>query len=328
METTPSIGAWLRSIRGKIHLRTFAAKVGVDMSTLSRVEREETQIRIHTLVRICNGLDLSPADFFADWLGEVPAGLCREAHHAPGGVLTAEDARAWMVSILGGNRRHRELLISALNQIVDLQEERSPGASYPPCFALADIEKVLWPAPFLRFEMLPPLGREDVVASIGTLARLGGLVLPVEIGAYIGWLRERHGLSVTELAARSHLSVSALLHIEAAGFTPRAIFRDLLELDTCLHQDGALVALVWWEVSARLLFEEEWKQRPLPASCQGKHALLTLMISIGRWLQVCYPTGLWLSMIRYELGLLGARGPSTGGRDDALLHRPTSVACA
>jgi transcriptional regulator with XRE-family HTH domain len=308
MQVNAPFGAWLGKKRGNTPLRTFAELVGVDAGTLSRTERHQTEVLVTTAIRICQGLDLSLGEFFLEWQGRVPTGFVQLTPEQWQGSLTGKDVRRWLERVLAGHRRNRDMLIAALNLIVlhsGLLTEPLPQLAQ--LFSLADIEKLLWGFSWLRFEVDPPLECEPIIAALGTIYRHGGLVVASEIGAHIRYLRRQRGLSLPQCSDAARLSPGMLANLESGMTGIRLKLEDLLALDDCLGAEGGLIALYWWEVSNRLAFEKEWESDLPPLAGyppRVKHALVSLFIAVGRWLQRIYQDDTtWLAMVRHELGL-------------------------
>jgi transcriptional regulator with XRE-family HTH domain len=162
--------------------------------------------------------------------------------------------------------------------------------------------------PGFSYEVAPPLHCTSILASLMSIYRHGGLILPSELGAYIGIVREQRGLSLGQLSFASRICRGTLSSIEN-GMISRLKLFDLIHLDDSLQCSGELIVLSWWEVSSRQMLEQEWNQRNLATaySPQVLHQLLSLLISVGRWLQVIYQGDtIWQSTIRYQLELSDA----------------------
>lgn len=261
-----------------------------------------------SVVRMCQGLDLSLADLFREWLGRILPIPGPEAHlqHCQEGILTCQDVQHWLSRILEGHRRSREILIAALNLIV--LRSGLLATPFPPLsqlFSLADIEKMLWDLPWFRFEVTPPLQCKPLVASLPSIRLSGGLILPSEIGAYLELLRCQHDLSLKQLNNQSRVNLGTLTYLECgkpeSGKYGRLILYDVLRLDDCLQQNGTLVELYWSEISSRMCLEQAWNDLPEMAVCstRAKHRLVSLLVSVGRWFQYIYQDDtIWLSTIR------------------------------
>jgi transcriptional regulator with XRE-family HTH domain len=306
MEQNTSFGAWLEEKRGDMPMRIFAEQVGVDIGTLSRTERDCTGVLVSTSVRICRGLDMSLSDFFQDWQGRNLQDTGQLDQRQWQGVLTKQEVQQWILRLLEGHRRNRELLIAVLNLIV-LRSGllSSPLPQLSQLFSLADIEKMLWDLPWFRFEVAPPLSHEPIIANLKTIYQHGGLVLPAELGAYAALQRNQRGLSLKQCSEAIHMPLGTLSSIEN-GMVKHLKLCDLVLLDDFLQQRGDLLALYWWEVSNRQALEQEWNELQLtaPYTPRVKHMLASLFISVGRWLQYIYQSDtIWLSTIRHELGL-------------------------
>ncbi|GHP00668.1 hypothetical protein KSF_107150 [Reticulibacter mediterranei] len=295
MQQTIPFGDWLRRTRGILPQQPFAAQLGIDTATVSRLERGENHVSVRMAVQICLGLDVPLAHFFAECVGSALGGAVLSTE-ACADALTLSDVRAWMMQIMAGDQRTRELLVSAVHLIVERGGEADQLR-----FVLTDIEKMLQPLPRLQMSISPPLRQEALIARIAEISRQGGLILPAEIGAYLRVVRERFPLTLSQLSRRCPFSASALTTIESSSFGVRLLLEDLWQLDHALQQDGALLSLVWEEIRRRKLLEQGWVDDGYTQ--EGKRALVDLLISVGRWLQVLYPNDrTWLAMLRHEIG--------------------------
>jgi len=316
METTLSepFSKWLESKCKDVSMRLLAERTGVDCGTISRTVRGKTEISLTTAFRLCRGLGLSAPAFFVDWQKKTLPGQQPECFGERS--LTRRDIQRWLECILEGQQRTREFLLAALNLIM-LKEGRCvipPSRCVQP-FGMADMEKLLWDLPCFRFELLPPLQHDAIMASIGDIYRQGGVLLPSEIGAYVRSQRTCKGLSFKQLATQSDLPVSLLESIEQEGLVRRIKLCEVLRLDAGLQREGELFAMCWWELAERSAFECAWVDsacadhtRSLPL----RHALVSLLVGVGRWLQYIYRDDVtWLAALRHELGLFApATGPS------------------
>src|SRR5262245_6418020 len=135
MKQFNSFGAWLQEKRAGMSLRAFAEKVGVDVGTISRTERDCTDVLVPTVVRSGRGLGLSPASFFLECLGLSFSGIHQFEKAEWQGALTGQDVQCWLLRLLSGQKLGREMLISVL-KLIDSQtkSEKRPwdllGLSY------------------------------------------------------------------------------------------------------------------------------------------------------------------------------------------------------
>jgi len=221
------------------------------------------------------------------------------------GIVNIQDAQQWLGRILEGHRRSRELLIAALNLIV--LRSGLLATPLPPLaqlFSLADIEKMLWDLPWFHFEVAPPLQYEPLLDVLPSLSRCDGLILLSEIGAYLAVMRTRRTMSVQQVSDQSHVSLGTLTCLEG-GKAGKLKMYDLLRLDDCLELNGELVHLYWWELSSRMCLERAWAEQGTPVcSTRAKHGLVSLLTSVGRWLQFIYQDDtVWLATIRHSIGV-------------------------
>lgn len=313
-----SFGDWLAAKRGGIPASVFAEDLGIDTRTFTRAESPHADVLVPTAVRISRGLGLTFEAFFQDWQGACPSAHAAQlAEDAYQGVLTREDVARWLLRVLEGHSRNREMLLAALNLIA----LRSGLLSKPlppmvKLFGLADIEKMLWNLSWFRYEVTPPL-HEAVISDLPFVYQQRGLVLREELGAYIRLLRLRQGgVSLKQFSEETQIPIATLTSIEN-GMIKHLKLCDLLALDDFLGCGGSLAAFYWWEVTNRLELEEAWSAEPVAAeyASRVKHDLTSLMISVGRWLQVIYQEEtIWLDTLRYELGLYQLGAGDRGGR--------------
>lgn len=301
MEKT--FGTWLKNRRGTLSQSAFASRIGVDVKTLRNAENHD--VLVTTAVRICRGLGLSFSEvmhFWQDTPLEVAAQYGEERWQ---GALTAQDVQRWLLRLLEGHQRNQELLVAALNLIVLRSGvQATPVPQMTHLFHKEDIQKMLWDFSWFRYDVMPPLNM-PVIADMLSIYQHGGLLLPSEIGAYINFVRRQKDISLATVSATTGIDINKIGSIEN-GLIKHVKLSELLRLDDCLQRGGEILSLYWWEIANRHALEQEWATLDCMNALTPrlKHALVSMLISVGRWLQVIYQDDTeWHAAIRYALGL-------------------------
>lgn len=295
---TMDFGAWVRSLRDQreMDVRAFAHLVGVDASTISRIEQARSQATLSTAVRICEGVGMTPSDLLWALQGKRPKWtegyyITRESE-----VITINDLEAWLSSL----RRHWQeectWLTSLLNQIAAHSDD---GGLTPGEMALLivpeDIEKLLQDSRLYQFKIHYP---EDMKAdAIWNIYTDGGALSLVDIGAYIRQARRTRRVTLSGLEESGKLSASVLSRLEA-GVLERVKLIDVLTLDEQLGQEGKIVAMYWracslMEAVARVHEQGEQAGVEMPASAdriEQDLKVIELFLTICRWLSGLYPS--------------------------------------
>src|SRR6266704_6520350 len=238
-------GAWVRSIRDRreMDVRAFAHLVGVDASTISRIEQARSQATLSTAVRICEGIGMTPSNLLWALQGKRPKWtegyyITRESE-----VITINDLEAWLSSL----RRHWQeeciSLTSLLNRIAAHSDDGGLTSGETALLIVPeDIEKLLQDSRLYQFKIHYP---EDMKADvIWNIYMDGGALSLVDIGAYIRQARRTRRVTLSGLEESGKLSASVLSRLEA-GVLERVKLIDVLTLDEQLGQEGKIVAMYW-----------------------------------------------------------------------------------
>lgn len=69
MQYNERLSEYIRNLRKKkgISLNSFAFKNEIEPSTLSRIEKNQLELKISNLVKIANAFNRTPAEFLADF---------------------------------------------------------------------------------------------------------------------------------------------------------------------------------------------------------------------------------------------------------------------
>jgi len=160
--------------------------------------------------------------------------------------------------------------------------------------------------PWFRYEVAPPLKSIPLDTDLLTIYQKGGLVLPTELGAYITCIRKQKDLSLQDVSTLTGMPIGVLSSMEK-GMIRYVKLHELIRLDEVVQRGGELLMLYWWEITSRLELEQCWQANASMESFSPhvKHTLASLLISVGRWLQVIYQdeqcSDDWHRTIRYVL---------------------------
>jgi transcriptional regulator with XRE-family HTH domain len=294
---TMDFGAWVRSIRDQreMDVRAFAHLVGVDASTISRIEQARSQVTLSTAVRICEGVGMTPSDLFWALQGQRPkwtdgGDVTRESE-----VITINDLATWLSSL----RRHWQEECAWLTSLLNRIAARSDNGGVTPSetallIVPEDIEKLLQDSRLYQFKVRYP---EDMKAeALWNIYTDGGALSLVDIGAYIRQARRTRRLTLSGLEESGKLSASVLSRLEA-GALERVKLIDVLTLDEQLGQEGKIVAMYWRacrliDAVARVHQQQEQAGVAMPASADRMEQdlkVIELLLTICRWLSCLSP---------------------------------------
>lgn len=294
-------------------LRTFAAQIGVDATTISRIENAKAQVTLSTAVQICEKNGISPGKLYSDLRGKQVLELEQLSPVLDRVMPTVSDAET-LISLFHKNRHNCALFLTGiLNRIVSLSkgsylvDENGEELQFVP----ESFAQLLFEAPFYRFELQYPTDLE--AETIWELYCNGGLLTLKDIGAYIKIVRRQRQLTLVRLENSVKISTSVLSHLET-GTIERIRLVDVLSIDTQLEQEGKLLAM-YWSVSKfnngfrRILRDRtagiRWSD---PDEIEHDLKVIALFTIMCRWLQVLSQEGTsWIREIRTELNDLNSR---------------------
>jgi len=291
-------GVWVQSLRNQreMDVRAFAHLVGVDASTISRIEQARSQVTLSTAVRICEGVRMTPSDLLWALQGKHPKWA--EGYHMTreSEVITINDLEAWLSSLHRHWQEECIWLTSLLNRIAAHSDNGSltPGETAL-LLVPEDIEKLLQDSRLYQFKVHYP---EDIKAdAIWNTYAHGGALSLVDIGAYIRQARRTRRVTLSGLEESGKLSASVLSRLEA-GVLERVKLIDVLTLDEQLGQEGKIVAMYWRACSlmdtvARAHQQHEQAGAEMPTSMDRidqDQKVIELFLTICRWLSCLYPS--------------------------------------
>ena len=287
--------------------RTLSEHSGVDAGAISRLENNRIQATLPTAVLLADALQVDlPALYTALTGKDAPALLTAPVTDSSSSedrpeLLTFEHLEAFRTLALEYPDRVHELLATMLNQVsrslgTSQQAEGfsgaedtisvGPGGEGPP-FQPNEIYRLLIPSRLYEAQLhYPPLSSDYHLDQY----KSGGVVLPVDVGAYMRQLRRRERGTQEALLEHHRRSTSTLSRLEA-GSTQGIKVSDMLQFDEALSKQGELLGM-WWSATRALLFitgqhpqaDDAW--RKFANSTPYSARLMNLFVMICRWLRL------------------------------------------
>lgn len=301
LNASTTFGTWLKQARVQrgFDLRSLAATTGVDRSTINRLERDAAHPTVCTAVRLCDGLDVSPAELIQVLQGratrEKVLPLLDEQL-----VLTAADVHTFVRATRAAPQRSREMLADWLNtlegaygQTQQHPESRPLGApmAAPLQLSRGFIDLLLSDVDFLKSEMQFPPRSDDGYAA--ELYRRGGALTLRDVGSYIRYRRQAQRKSLRGIGQPLRVSESALSRIET-GALEQIRLKDILGVDQELDADGFILEMCW---AACRLFPPILKHARVTESAGSQqdwwtareYRLALTLLAIVRWWEYLRP---------------------------------------
>ncbi len=303
-------GAWVQSLRSSraMDVRTFARLVGVDASTISRIEQARSQVTVLTAVRICEGVGAAPTDLLMALRGTRPKWTRRQPDTHEDGVITIKDLEALLCFL----RRHWEegchFLTNLLNRIA--AAERADGRMQEETSLLIvpeDIEKLLADSRLYHFKVHYP--EKMRAEELWKIYLAGGALSLVDIGVYLRQARRTRRVTLSGLEESGKVSASVLSRLEG-GTLERVKLVDVLTLDEQLGQEGKILAMYWractlMEMVMRVRNQDSLADVPMPAGMERIEQdlkVVELFLTICRWFScLSTPDSVWITEVRRRL---------------------------
>ncbi len=306
-----SFGRWILAERQRRRLQAggLASRCGVNVGTVSRVERDLVEPTLEIALRLCAGLDLALSDYVRAAAPEVlPRASRRLSWAGPDqAVLSAVDV-AGFVSLSG---RHWKSAQRLFEDLLDRIQAVRPGIRREVRHSLAEHLLDFWDDD--RSGFLPGLmpydydleypPDEDGDRAI-RLHRLGGLLTYHDVGLYLRHARLDRSLTLAGLEEAAGISDSVVNRLES-GSLEKIKLASLVQLDEQLACRGELLALSWraaefhsglmlrW-VEARRARRAGWDRLEFRTALQ--------LVKASRWLDDPTPDGAsWLEELRVAL---------------------------
>jgi transcriptional regulator with XRE-family HTH domain len=303
-------GAWVQSLRTQraMDVRTFARLVGVDASTISRIEQARSQVTVLTAVRICEGVEATPADLLSSMRGKRPKWATGQQAMDAGEVVTIKDLEALLCFLRCHWEEGCRFLTSLLNRIA--AASRDDGRVQGEMALLIvpeDIEKLLASTRLYHFKVHYP--EEMKAEEIWNIYQAGGALSLVDIGVYLRQARRTRRVTLSGLEESGKLSASVLSRLEG-GTLERVKLIDVLTLDEQLGQEGKILAMYWractlMEMVVRVRKLDSLAGVPMPAGMERIEQdlkMVELFLTICRWFScLSAPDHVWITEVRRRL---------------------------
>src|SRR2546421_7302105 len=148
-------GEWLLNFRKEqeLDVRSVAEKTGVDSSTISRTENQQTQTTLYTAFRISEGMGVSLSDLLCILEGHSFPSLGEQFYVKDSAILTLQDIESIINKFPSDQKHVAELLAAHLNSILDeinldQTRRRDLFVDYETIpYVPSDIEKMLFRSP-------------------------------------------------------------------------------------------------------------------------------------------------------------------------------------
>ncbi len=303
-------GAWVQSLRAQreMDVRTFARLVGVDGSTISRIEQARSQVTVLTAVRICEGVEAAPADLLCAMRGERPKWARGQTDIHEDVVITIKDLEALLCFLRCHWEEGCRFLTSLLNRIAaaSKDEGRVQGETVL-LIVPEDIEKLLADSRLYHFKVHYP--EEMKAEEIWKIYLAGGALSLVDIGVYLRQARHTRRVTLSGLEESGKLSASVLSRLEG-GTLERVKLIDVLTLDEQLGQEGKILAMYWractlMEMVVRVRKRDSLAGVLMPAALERIEQdlkVVELFLTICRWFScLSAPNDTWVREMRRRM---------------------------
>lgn len=240
-----NFGEWVRDLRKaqKLDIRTLARQIGVEASTISRVENTRTQVTLNTAIRICEGLGVTGIDLLNAVQGKH---ILYQEKNGPAdkAIPTIEDVETFLLSLQANPSSGYQILSDLLNKVIspsDVDTEVLPK-NYPGNFNPEDLHRLLFLSPIYQLEVQYPSDiRSENILSI--YEQNGALTL-IDIGMYLKKLRREKQVTLASLESTAKISTNVLSRLET-GSLEQIRLADILNIDEQLEQEGILLLMYW-----------------------------------------------------------------------------------
>ena len=236
-------GEWLLNIRKKqeLDVRSIAEKTGVDSSTISRTENQQTQTTLYTAFRISEGMGVSLSDLLRILEGHGFPSLDEAFFVEDNSVLALQEIERIINKFHSDQKRVANILADDLNAILDeinLDHARRSElfVNYETIpYAPSDIEKMLFKSP-LSFRIDPKYPSEIRPDTIMyTFQRKGAFILH-DVETYI---------TKEFPKSRIRLPMFSSSRIGAGSLLERIKFSEVLQFDLQTEQGGKIIGMYW-----------------------------------------------------------------------------------
>ncbi len=316
------LAGWLLSARKlkSLTIRQLAEITGIAISTLSRVETGRVQPTMHTVARICDGLELTLEDLLRmagvssegihDWARN---GRAVDLPNVPALADISDFLKLYIDDSAQGFRLLVDMLMRALTRFqYGHLRDTNMSETEPVRKPLVKLEsKVIWqifPGPFPReIELSYPHISSEALLEI---YRAGGVLTWRDVAYYLYIIRVERTETLSRFEEISGIPDSSMSRFES-GNLENVKVRDVLRLDTSLGANGDVAGLFWMATKYHMdlmQLTDQYASRN-PAGNLSSNDLLRVadvLVVLLRWLHVQFPEDRsWLTDIRQVIRVEG-----------------------
>ena len=287
-----NLGGWLLRTRKEhgLTLSELTEYSGVDIATISRIETGKAHATFGTVIRLCEGMRVSPAELVSGLLSKtLPDRDTVQSEEAP--VLTLHDVEMFLTQWRQEELATRIFIANVLNMIVTRRGE------VPRLFVPEDVEKLFFHDSLYSFEVqYPPHMTAEAVAH---MYHYGGVLTLNDVRIYIQRQCQEHYKDAIQFAT------SVLTRLET-GSLERMKFREIVLLDEQLEQNGKIVSMYWdvYDFHERLSlhYRSLSPERTASLLTQRETTVISVFITLCRWLQHMHQsTDSWIHDLRLSM---------------------------
>lgn len=288
-----NFGNFIRQLRQErsIDIKTLSLETGVEISTISRVENERTQVTLSVALRLCDGLEVTVTDLFEALRERHVSVSTKEWIHEDErtSIPTVSDIETFLLYYHTNKQKGRGWLSDLLNSVALLRRTESTSEeNFSPLFVPEDIQKLLFDSPMYRFEIQYP--SRITAENILEMYQDGGVLTLFDLGEYIKRVRREKHITLAHLENSASVSASVLSRLESGSIEQLKLI-DVLALDEQLEQEGKLLAMYW----SVYRFNENVTRKYTESDLK----LAYIFILTCRWFQAMSPNdSAWISAIR------------------------------
>jgi len=284
-------GEWLKKTRESrgVDMRSFSQLIGVDGSTISRIENRVVEPTLTTVVRICESLDMSLLKLYAELQEKAWKDTTAPETKENGPFLRKEQVFEFLDTYRRDPGYGRQILAERLNAgfAVAYRQYHRKGTSLANggTFTVEGVKQLINPKYHYVIYSIqePPVSDPKFYRDI---YRCGGVLVLEDLGNYLRILRrgQRQGTPP--------VSANVLSRLET-GRAEQFKLRDLLALDNFFRQDGELIAMSGEAIKFLMSLEardaeRQAEQEDSDVEPYGEIDLANLYIKVHRWLELSF----------------------------------------
>ena len=302
-------GKWLEQVRleRKMDLRALAEQVGVDISTISRIENMKTQATLATAIHICEGLGVTLPMLLGTLLGISSADMESLPPSGENVNLTLDDIQAFLTYMNRDRHKGSLFLAEMMNTIASLQlgGSKQTWANGARLFSSEVVDQLSLDLPLYHFELhYPPEIETD---DIWDMYRHASWLGSIDVGIYIQKARREKRRPFVRFQRTAKVSDTVLARLEE-GALERVKLNDVIMLDEQLGQAGKILAMYWrvYQLNEKLmnfLSHSDLPQNGMPFSAwvAQQMRLVLIFTILCRWFQQEYrKEHSWMSKLRRQ----------------------------